>query len=130
MWNHWAQEPFSFDDFEVEFGGEPSPPAAQAEDFNFDDVESDAGVEPTPTLSSQLEDFSFDEAEGLTEAAVGAIAPATPQVLEGLDTQGLPADKVEAIVRETVEKAVWEVVPSMAEKLISEAIEKLKEPQK
>ena len=67
-------------------------------------------------------------------AAPAAAAPAAAPVAAGGDLHaklaglGLTKDQVEgvlALTRDVIEKAVWEVVPQMAEMMIKEEIERL-----
>ncbi len=123
---------FSFDEVEADTGVQPEQTAVAAEEvFSFDEVESTIGVDAVPAPAVAEETFCFDEAEGLAGATAAAADPvrAATLALEGLVSQELSSEKLDAIIRETVERVVWEVVPPLAEKLISEAIEKLKDPQ-
>ncbi len=64
-------------------------------------------------------------------AAPHAVAAATATLANKLDGLGLTKDQVDAVLalsREVVEKAVWEVVPALAETLIKEEIARLTKP--
>jgi CheY-like chemotaxis protein len=64
-------------------------------------------------------------------AAPQAVAAATATLANKLDGLGLTKDQVDAVLalsREVVEKAVWEVVPALAETLIKEEIARLTKP--
>ena len=60
--------------------------------------------------------------------AAGASEALSHSVVERLETLGLTPDQVEAVLKlsaEVVERVVWEVVPELAEAMISEELHRL-----
>jgi CheY-like chemotaxis protein len=70
------------------------------------------------------EDYTFasPEAELASKAAV------SPRVPEASDEmfKGIPKESIEKAMREVLERVAWEVIPDLAERLIREEIERLK----
>ncbi|GAB4271057.1 MAG: hypothetical protein Kow0092_25670 [Deferrisomatales bacterium] len=64
---------------------------------------------------------------GVAPPAGDGIAAAAEQAVRRALETGLSAEKLTPVVAEVVERVVWEVVPQLAERLIQEAIDKLRE---
>ncbi|MDW7710583.1 MAG: response regulator [Deferrisomatales bacterium] len=74
-----------------------------------------------PPLSSIPWDLEATEPEPIAAQVAEGAADAVRRALE----ESLSAERLTPLVTAVVEKAVWEVVPPLAERLIREAIEKL-----
>ncbi|MEM7679024.1 MAG: hypothetical protein AAF449_23860, partial [Myxococcota bacterium] len=56
-------------------------------------------------------------------------AVSEPEASSPVASIGLPPDEIRQMVREAIEKVVWEVVPELAETIIREEIRRLTAPE-
>ena len=92
-------------------------------DFDFETHE-----EPYPEASAEFPDEDLEEIMSKLEQEGRTCGPLSSMPVEGLP--GMTEEKIEALIREVVEKAVRETMARVAEKVIKEAIESLKESLK
>lgn len=83
--------------------------------------------EPGPTPPHRADWDEGVEESAAPAAAAADLAPAIESTVRAALERSLSAEALTPLVQATVEKVVWEVVPQLAERLIQEAIEKLKQ---
>ncbi|MEL7370969.1 MAG: response regulator [Myxococcota bacterium] len=87
---------------------EPMPLHARSTDFSSNDLQDHA-----PTVSAEPEPIGGPGTADSTDAASAAAS------------LGMPKEEIRQMIREAVEKVVWEVVPELAETIIREEIRRL-----
>jgi len=113
---------------EVSFEEAAPPPALQEEPPALGVPET----YETTFEGSDLGSIESAEAPPLIEELPPPPPPVQAEVKTGgppTDIGSVPDEAVRAIIRETVERVVWEIVPELAETLIQEEIKKLKSKQ-
>lgn len=86
---------------------------------------------PLTVSGDECFDVAAEEAGPLADMApihVPDLSAAVAAALESAIRKALSPEAVSALVAERIERIIWEVVPPLAEKLISEAIEKTMNP--
>jgi hypothetical protein len=98
-------------------------PPLPSPDFDFEIHEESA-----PDTSTDFPDEELEEIMSKLEQEGQTCSPLSPVSGEGFS--GMTEEKIEALIKDVVEKAVREAMVEVAEKVIKEAIESLKESLK
>ncbi len=98
-------------------------PPISSPDFDFEIQE-----ESVPETSNDFPDDELEEIMSKLEQEGQSCSPLNPVSNEGFS--GMTEEKIEALIRDVVEKAVREAMVEVAEKVIKEAIESLKDSLK
>jgi hypothetical protein len=114
-------------------GAGARPAAAPPEEDDRTIVQPIGRPAPRPTPQAPAQPQAAPAPTAPVEAprpAAARVTPAAPAASDGATAATLPPEALQAlaaqIAREVVEKVAWEVVPALAETMIKEEIEKLK----
>jgi len=107
------------EDFGEEFEEEP-------EEEMEEDWDAELQPEPEEELYEEVSEVSQSDAVP-TDALAEKIAACARESITGALKESLSPERLTSVIEATVERVVWEVVPILAERLISEALDKLQQ---
>ena len=119
-------EPLTVADMPGDLESQPEPPLELPVDF-APEFNEEFSPEPAkePVVETPLE-VPSEPTAGIPDASVTE-APADAEIPASAAEGALGEEDIKKIVEQKVEKIVWEVVPEMAEVIIREAIQKIKD---